>query len=137
MNRMLPTRDTESLRAATANSGGEGSCTRSGTILPPIAAVMRAVRAITENKKPSAYLRERTDMSPRWAKELLRGRAKISGEHLAELLRSDEGLEILEAIMGDTKFNWWKSFKRKVRRENLRRDIKALQREAEEIDDEE
>lgn len=63
-----------------------------------------------------------------WLKE----KYKLSADDLAALLRSDEGFEYLNAIMGDAKPVWWRSFRRGVRRAELRRQQIALQKAIEE-----
>ena len=61
-------------------------------------------------------------------------RSGMSADSLAALLRSDEGFQILEAIIGDAKPVWWRAFKKSVRRADLRRQQAALAKALEEIE---
>lgn len=56
----------------------------------------------------------------------------MSAESLAMLLRTDEGLQILETVMGDARPAWWRAFKRTVRRAELRRQQTMLAKAIEE-----
>lgn len=96
---------------AVSTTGRERSFTTSGTSVPLIVRVMRKVRELCP-VKTSAELQARLDVSDRWAKKLLSERAKLSGEQLVALLRSDEGLEILEAALGENPPAWWRRYKR-------------------------
>lgn len=64
-------------------------------------------------------------------------RHNISGDALAALLRSDDGLVFLEELMGDARPTWWRDVKRasqlaqiRKRQEQARKLIEQLEREA-------
>ncbi|QPF86998.1 hypothetical protein IC762_12160 [Bradyrhizobium genosp. L] len=48
-------------------------------------------------------------------------KTEMSGEALAALLRSDAGLEVLEAIIGQAKPRWWKQFARTIEISRVRK----------------
>jgi hypothetical protein len=87
-------------------------------------------------KKTAAELAARTQVSQRTAERWLALRTGMSDENIQALVQCDEGLAFLEAIMGDATPEYWRDFKRSARRSNLRRDIRALQKIKEELDDE-
>jgi hypothetical protein len=60
--------------------------------------------------KTDYQLAARTKTSDRACRDVLKGRSTLSGESLANLLRSDEGLLFLTAIMADAKPAWWVGF---------------------------
>lgn len=72
-------------------------------------------------RKTAAELSMRTGTQMRGCEYWLARRSGMSAESLAALLRSDEGLQILEAIIGDARPVWWRAFKRSIRRSELRR----------------
>lgn len=87
--------------------------------------------------KTSVELARRAGVSVRAAEYWLARRSNISADALASLLRSDAGLEVLEALIGDKRPVWWKAFKRQheisaLRRaqEQQKRVIERLEREA-------
>ena len=55
---------------------------------------------------------------------------------LANLLRSEAGLEILEALLGEARPHWWASFKRRVTMEQIHQRQVALRKEIEALDEE-
>jgi len=60
-------------------------------------------------------------------------RYELSADHLAALLRSDDGLKFLEAIMGDARPIWWRRFRHQIRLATARADLVRVQRELEEL----
>jgi hypothetical protein len=60
----------------------------------------------------------------------------LSADDLVALLRSNEGLKILEAVMGDARPLWWKHFTRRQRRGQLRSELKELQKQLDLLDEE-
>lgn len=134
MTRALPiSRETESHRTAEANSRGARACTKTGKGLHPISAFAPIFRALWP-RKTCAELQARTGISERMAKYLLSERYSLSADHLTHLLRSDDGLRVLEALMTDKPPAWWRDFKRQVRRTTLRRQIRELQNKFDEED---
>lgn len=111
-----------------SNLVGAQTFTRSHTSLHLTERLMRVAHRLWEHK-PAANLIARAGVSERQAKYLLARKRGISAEALAALLRSEDGLEFLEAVMGDARPYWWKAFKRKQRRAALRDEMKRLQHE--------
>jgi hypothetical protein len=110
-------------------------CPASGKVLHPIDALMRVCRAIWPSKT-ALELAARTGASERTAKYWLARQCDLSAEHLAELLRSDAGLEVLEALMGEARPAWWSAFRRQAKRAVIRRQLKELQNRLDEVDGE-
>ena len=79
---------------------------------------LRAIDAVTavarakwaKEQKPAANLAVRADCSTRMCEYWLEKKFSISGDALANLLRSDIGFEILERIAGEAE--WFRKFKR-------------------------
>lgn len=86
---------------------------------------MRVARSLWPSKTDAA-LSSKTGASDRLCRYWLANKYNLSADDLAALLRSDEGFQILEAIIGDAKPVWWRAFKRAVRRAELRRQQAAL-----------
>lgn len=83
-------------------------------------------------RKTAAELSVRTGIKQRACEYWMERKSGMSAESLARLLRTDDGFQILEAIIGDAKPVWWRAFKRQVRRAELRRQQAALAKEIEE-----
>lgn len=64
----------------------------------------------------------RTGTGVRACEYWLARQTDMSAEALAALLRSDAGLEILEAIIGTAKPAWWKGFAKTIEISRLRKD---------------
>lgn len=114
--------------AGKSNSRGAQTFTRSHTSVHLTDALMRVAQSIWI-RKPVANLIAKTGVSERQAKYLLARKRGISAEALVSLLRSEDGLQFLEAMMGEARPYWWKAFKRKQRRAALRDEMKRLQHE--------
>lgn len=95
------------ITAGTANRGVEKVFRRSGTSLPPSQAIARVARAIWP-VKTDKELAVRTRTSDRAIRELLADRGGLSLVAVANLLRSEEGYEFLEALLGDASPAWRK-----------------------------
>lgn len=106
----------------------ETPCTKQGKALPPIFAAMQKARSLWPVKTASQLVAN-AGVSERAAKYWLSGKAGISSGALVNLLRSDHGLEFLEAIVGDAKPEWWKLFRRRVQAAQLEAKIKRLEQE--------
>lgn len=76
-------------------------------------------------------LRFHTRASDRMIQYWLANKYSLSATDLANLLRSDEGFKILEALIGDAQPAWWAGFKRSVKRSELRRRQAQLAKEIE------
>lgn len=89
--------------------------------------VMRVAQTLWPTKT-DMHLAHRTGTSDRMCRYWLANKYKLSVDDLAALLRSEEGLEVLTAMMGNAKPVWWAGFKRGVKRAELRRQAKAIQK---------
>lgn len=63
----------------------------------------------------------RTGTQVRACEYWLARKTDMSGEALASLLRSDVGLEVLEAIIGESRPRWWKQFSRTIELSRVRK----------------
>lgn len=124
--------ETMAATRASGKCGGAETCTESGKLLPLIVRVARALWP----SKTEMELAVRTGASPRMCRYWLAQRYDLSADHLAALLRSDDGLKILEAIMGDAKPVWWKRFRRTVGMANLRAAIEQQRKALEHLENE-
>ena len=91
------------------------------------ALVMRAARAVWPSKTDMALM-AKTKRSDRTCRYWLENKYSLGADDLVLLLRTDEGIQFLEAIMGDAKPIWWRDFKRSVKRAELRRQQKLIQK---------
>jgi hypothetical protein len=81
---------------------------------------MRAAQALWP-RKTAAELSMRTGTQVRACEYWLSRKTEMSAEALAGLLRSEAGLEILEAIIGEARPAWWKQFARTIEMSRLRK----------------
>lgn len=73
---------------------------------PTNSAVIKRIKEMYE--KPTALLMDWFRISERTAKRKLGGHRELSMEEIGRLIRSEQGFEIVTAIMGDAKPKWWK-----------------------------
>src|SRR4051812_20169270 len=106
--------------AKNAKTGAERTFRENGKTLPTNSVVMRVVQSLWP-KKADMVLADKTGASDRLCRYWIENKYSLGADHLAALLRSDEGFQILEAVIGDARPVWWRSFKRSVRRAELRR----------------
>lgn len=106
--------------AKNAKSRQESSFLKKGKTLPTNSVVMRVAQSLWP-KKTDMVLVDKTGASDRLCRYWLENKYSLGADHLAALLRSDEGFQILEAVIGEARPVWWRSFKRSVRRAELRR----------------
>jgi hypothetical protein len=106
--------------AADANPDTETDCGKNRNALRLTGSVMRAAQALWP-RKTAAELSMRTGTGVRACEYWLSRKTAMSAEALAELIRSDAGLEILEAIIGDARPIWWKHFARTIEMSRLRK----------------
>jgi len=92
-------------------------------------AIARVIRVMREKypQRTAAELSTRTGATERTAGYWLSGRCNMSAENLANLLQSEDGFLVLEAIMGDSKLEWWRKFKRQMELAAARRDLESAQ----------
>lgn len=99
-------------------------------VLPTFSAtrlVMRAAQALWSTK-PDQALAHKTGRSDRLCRYWLEEKYNLSANDLVALLRTDEGFQILEGVMDEAKPVWWLGFKRGVKRAELRRQQKLIQK---------
>jgi hypothetical protein len=82
--------------------------------------VMRAAQAIWP-RKTAAELSVITGSGVRACEYWLSRKTEMSADALVALLRSESGLEILEAVIGDARPSWWKAFARTIELSRLRK----------------
>lgn len=58
-------------------------------------------------------------------------KTSLSGDAIVTLLRSNEGLRVLEAVMGDARPDWWTSLQKAIEKERCEREIERLRRRME------
>ncbi|WP_205769515.1 hypothetical protein [Microvirga sp. KLBC 81] len=95
-------------RTYTSSAASSFGFDRSG--LPVIEAVVAVARRLWPSKT-AVNLSSRAGVTHRAAEFWLAQGTGMSADALAELLRSDAGREILEALMGDARPSWWPAFK--------------------------
>lgn len=93
----------------------------------PLSDVISAVARRLWPVKTARNLASRAGTTHRAAESWLAGQTGLSGEALAELLRSDAGLAVLDAVMGERKPSWWPTFQRAVQMDLLNARIDAVQ----------
>jgi hypothetical protein len=96
------------------------------TVFPKIVVVLKDFWP----RKTASHVSFVTGVSERAAKYWLAGVTRMSFEHVAALLDTEAGYDILEAIMGDSRQEWWLAAKAA---QNIRRSKKAIKREQERI----
>lgn len=116
-------------RSAEMSFGFDRSC------LPVVEAVAR-VAARLWPVKTARQLAARAGTTHRAAEYWLGQRTGMSADALAELLRSDAGLDMLSAIMGDARPAWWPGFRQDAkasaiadRLDSIRAEIDEAKRE--------
>ncbi len=113
-----------------ANLRADGSIRTSGRFRPLSQTIPRLARVLWP-AKTDAELASRTGTSDRRCREFLAERAGLSAEALAALLRSDAGLEVLEALIGPARPAWWQRFRRTIELGSMREEIEMQRRSIE------
>jgi hypothetical protein len=78
-------------------------------------------------KKTPAHIAYLTGVSERAVQFWLAGTTRMSLDNVAALMKTDAGYEILQAIMGDCKAEWWLVTQTAQDVRKMRRDIKKQQ----------
>ena len=121
---------TSSARTAnSANRVGVVQFPRSEVGFTHLKQISRVLRAFWPVKTAAnvAYL---AGVSERSVKFWLAGETRMSLEHVIALLKTDAGFEILEAVLGDTKVEWWMVTRAA---QDVRKSRKAIKKEQERI----
>lgn len=95
-------------RSYSQTAEGSFGFARSGL---PVAEAVSAVARSLWPVKTAQNLSSRAGVTHRAAEFWLSQNTGMSADALAELLRSDAGLPILEAIMGGARPSWWPTFR--------------------------
>lgn len=107
-----------------AKMGGENSFTKSAKPLPVLAQIVNAIRGAWP-RKTAAHVAHFTGMDERTVKFWLAGETRMSVESIGALLRTEEGYPILEAIMADSRANWWLATQTAQQLRQSRRELKT------------
>lgn len=102
---------------------------RSG--LPVVEAVSAVARRMWPNKT-ARHLAVRAGTTHRAAEYWIGQQTGMSADALAELLRSDAGLDMLTAIMGDARPNWWPAFAQDAKAAGITQRLETLRAEIDE-----
>lgn len=120
-----------------AKVAGVVSFPKKETSFPALLAVISTINALWP-KKTSAHVKHFIEKllgsgqgpSERTVRFWLASETRMSVEALIALLRTEEGYQILEAVMGDSREPWWLAAKAA---QDIRRSRKAIKREQERI----
>jgi hypothetical protein len=85
-------------------------------------------------RKTAAELALRSGANVRTCEYWLASRTEMSADALTALLRSDAGLEVLEAVIGDAKPVWWKHFRKTIEMSRLRKSQDEARRRLEALE---
>lgn len=104
-----------------------------GSATPVQDVVARIARALWPNKT-ARHLASRCGRTTRSAEAWLAGETGMNADALADLLRSDQGLAFLDAIISDgaSAPSWWPAFQREVKAHAIARRLDELKSEIEE-----
>jgi len=109
-----------------ANHGGVDRFTKKGRALHLVARIMEAAQRAWPTK-PRAVVADETGVSERAVKYWLAGNTTMDLVHAAELLDTEEGFEILAAIMGTSKVRWWRIAQLAQERDTVAKQIRAAE----------
>lgn len=113
------------------SSGGAASFGFDRTGLPVVEAVARVARQLWP-VKTAVNLASRAGTSHRAAEFWLSQQTGMSADALAEILRSDAGLQMLEAIIGEHKPSWWPSFRAEAKASAIAERLESIRAEIDE-----
>jgi hypothetical protein len=100
--------------------------------IPPVVEVVARVARALWPIKTARQLAARTRKTHRAAEDWLSLRTGMSADALADLLRSDAGLAVLEGIVGPHKPSWWGPFKGDCQAAAIEARLAALRQEIDE-----
>jgi hypothetical protein len=108
-------------KAGSSNSAPERTFRGRGKKFPlnvAIGAVLQAIWPLKRDMRLAAITGATDKTARNWLAS--QPRTAISGDAIAKLLRTEDGLQVLEAIMGDARPAWWRKVQRASRLANLR-----------------
>lgn len=107
-----------------ANAPGARPFTRSERRFPVLPRIISAIRDAWP-RKTAAHVAHLTGMEERTVKFWLAGETRMSVDAIGDLLRTEEGYPILQAIMGDCDAGWWRTTQLAHELQRSRRTLKA------------
>lgn len=113
------------------SGGGAASFGFGRTGLPVVEAVSRVARRLWP-VKTARQLAARAGVTHRASEFWLSQQTGMSADALAELLRSDAGLQMLEAIIGEHTPSWWPAFRSDAKAAVIGNRLDALRAEIDE-----
>lgn len=103
--------------------------------IPPVVEAVSSVARRLWPIKTARNLASRTRKTHRAAEDWLSHRTGMSADALADLLRSDAGREVLEALMGNARPTWWRDFQVELTLADLSRKAEETRRDLERLQD--
>lgn len=113
---------------SSATTEPESGFTRSGIAMQTIDVICDVARRVFP-QKTATNLSAISGTCERGVRAWLARRAGLSADALANILRSEHGLEFLEAIVGDAKPVWYRQFRRRVKAAQLEAKMTKLGKE--------
>lgn len=127
--RELPMRGTSPSDSPKANQPGVVPFPRSEDRCTTFLAIVQVLKDFWP-RKTASHVALLTGVSERAVKYWLAGVTRMSLEHVVAILRTEAGYDILEAVMGDCKVDWWLAAQAA---QNIRRSKRAIKKEQERI----
>jgi len=115
--------------AKKAKLGGEKSFPKKETSFTTLDKIVSVINAVWP-RKTASHVAHFAGVEERTVRFWLAGQTRMSFEAVTALLRTDAGYEILEAVMGDSKVEWWVVTKSA---QSVRKSRKAIKKEQERI----
>ena len=100
--------------------------------LPAVEAVSEVARRLWP-VKTARHLASRAGTTHRAAEFWLSQQTGMSADALADLIRSDAGLDVLRALIGDAPPSWWPAFAADARAAGIERRLNDLRAEIDEV----
>lgn len=101
------------------------SCGKIRNKLREISPLMRVAQSLWP-KKTAHSLASATGKKKRQCEYYLAGKNKLTEDAIRGLLKTDDGLKFLEALMGDSVPTWWAAFRYAVEMQDVRSRMDAL-----------
>jgi hypothetical protein len=115
----------------TAKSGHCPKRNQNAETRNPISPVMARVKALLPDVKAAQHLAILIDEPLSNCQKLLCGVRRENDEQLKKLLRSDLGREVLFALMGDARPDWFSKYAKQLDVNGARKKLQEMQREIE------